>query len=180
MILQEEFYLVRHGQTDYNILEGKNKHEHREDSSLNQTGIKQAISIEPIISSLPIQTVCSSPFNRAQETKEIVASNLNSETHVIHELGECTAKIWKEIVKLGVKCSIPQEGIACEFLDRVKRGINLALSLHGPVLVVAHGGIHWALCCLMGIDKHDWLIENCIPIHFFPDPNGRWKARKLI
>ncbi len=180
MILQKEFYFVRHGQTDYNILEGKNKGDHREDISLNQSGRNQAMSIEPIIASLSIQTVCSSPFKRAQETKEIVFSKLQGAHHEISDLGECSAQIWKEIVKLGMYCSLPEEGIARQFIDRVKRGINQALSLRGPALIVAHGGVHWAVCCLMGIEEHEWLVGNCVPVHFFLDPNGKWKARKLI
>lgn len=26
----------------------------------------------------------------------------------------------------------------------------------------------------------DWIIDNCLPVHFFPDDTGRWRARKLI
>ena len=62
MIIQKEFYFVRHGQTDQNIMEGKNRSDFPEDISLNETGRNQAVSIKPIISSLGLHTVCSSPL----------------------------------------------------------------------------------------------------------------------
>ncbi len=45
MIFQKEFYFVRHGQTDYNIIEEKRKEDHPDDIPLNETGKNQAKSI---------------------------------------------------------------------------------------------------------------------------------------
>ena len=42
------------------------------------------------------------------------------------------------------------------------------------------GGVHWALCCLLGISNHEWAIENCIPIHFFPTAEDSWTVRTLL
>lgn len=179
MILQRDFYFVRHGQTDHNILEGKRKEDHPGDTSLNETGRSQAKFIQPSIASLPIQTVCSSPYKRAQETKEIITSNLQVNHHDIHDLGECSGQIWKEMVRLGMYTLLPHEGVAREFMDRVRKGINQALSLPSPLLVVAHGGVHWALCCLMSIEEHEWAIDNCVPVHFSIGANGKWTAKKL-
>ena len=75
---------------------------------------------------------------------------------------------------------LPIGGIAHQFVNQVRSGINQALSLPGPSLVVAHGGIHWAICCLMGIDEHEWAINNCIPVHFSVGNNRKWLAKKLI
>ena len=58
MILHKEFYFVRHGQTDHNLLEGRDKGDHPDDISLNETGKNQAKFIHSIISTLPIKTVC--------------------------------------------------------------------------------------------------------------------------
>ncbi len=52
------------------------------------------------------------------------------------------------------------------FLGNGISGINQALSYEGPVLIVAHGGIHWATCCFKGINNYDWTIANCLPMHF--------------
>ena len=179
MIVKKEFYFVRHGQTDHNAIEGMNKGDHPENIPLNETGRSQARNIQPIISSLPVQTVCSSPLKRVQETKAIIASELQACHHDIDDLTECSALIWKEMRKHGMYSPLPKEGAARKFMDRVRNGINLALSHPSPTLIVAHGGVHWAVCCLMGIEKHDWAIDNCIPVHFFIEQNGKWRARKL-
>lgn len=180
MILQKEFYFVRHGQTDQNIVEGKNKNDFPEDIPLNETGRNQAMTIQPIISTLGLHTVCSSPLTRAQETKEIITMNLQVTHHEIHDLGECSTQIWKEMSELGMCSTFPKEGIVWQFMNRVRNGINQALSLPGTLLVVAHGGVHWAICCLLGIEGHSWAIDNCVPVHFIIGNNGKWVAKKLI
>ena len=179
MILQKDFYFVRHGQTDHNTIEGKLKGEHPGDTPLNETGRNQARSILPVISSLPIKTICSSPLKRAQETKEIISSNLQVPDHALEDLGECSALIWKEMTQPGMYSLPPKEGVANQFLSQVQNGINQALSLPGPLLVVSHGGVHWAICCLMGIKEHEWVIGNCVPVHFSIGKNGKWTAKKL-
>ncbi len=179
MILQKEFYFIRHGQTDHNISVVNPKEDHPSETPLNETGRKQAKLIEPTISLLPIQTICSSPLKRAQETKEIISSKLIVDHHEIHDLGECSMQIWNEMSRLGMYTSLPKEGAARQFMDRVRNGLNHALSLPGPTLVVAHGGVHWAICCLMGIEEHAWAIDNCVPVHFSFEEKGKWIARKL-
>lgn len=179
MILQKEFYFIRHGQTDHNILEGQKQGDHPGDIPLNATGRNQAKLIEPIISSLPIQTVCSSPLKRAQETKLLITLNLQVSHHEINDLEECSVQIWKEMSRLGMYSSLPKEGTVRQFTDRVRNGINQALSLPGPSLIVAHGGVHWAICGLLGIEEHEWAIGNCIPVHFLIVDNGKWIAKKL-
>ncbi len=179
MLLKKEFYFVRHGQTDHNILESKEKGDHPKDIALNKMGRDQAIAIEPIVALLPIQTICASPLKRAQETKEIVAARLQVPHYEVAGLGECSSKIWKEMARLGMYTPLPHEGEARLFMDRVRDGLNHALSLPGPSLIVAHGGVHWATCCLMGIENHEWAINNCTIIHFSIGANGKWIATKL-
>ncbi len=179
MILKREFYFVRHGQTDHNILEKKDKGDHPGDIPLNQTGRSQAESIEPIVALLPVVTICASPMKRAQETKEIIAARLQAPHHEIHDLSECSANIWKEMSCLGMYSPLPSEGEAHLFIQRVRNGINHALSMPCPSLIVAHGGIHWAACCLMNIKDHEWSLENCGIVHFSIDDAGKWTAKKL-
>lgn len=179
MILKKEFYFIRHGQTDYNILPNNLKIDHPADTPLNETGRTQARFIEPVISSLPIQTICASPLKRVQETKEIITAKLQANHHNIADLGECTAQIWQEMISHKMYSPMPQEGIVRQFMDRVLNGINQALTLPGPSLVVAHGGVHWALCCLMSIEEHKWAVDNCIPVHFSIREDGKWVAKKI-
>ena len=179
MIFKKEFYFVRHGQTDHNLLEGKHKSDHSGEIPLNQTGREQAIAIEPIVSLLPIQTICASPMQRAQETKKIVAARLQAPHYEIENLGECSSEVWKNMASLGMYSSVPLEGEVFLFMERVRAGINHALAFPGPALIVAHGGVHWAACCLMGIEKHAWTIHNCGVVHFSIDDQGKWIALKL-
>ena len=63
--------------------------------------------------------------------------------------------------------------------DRLRDLIVRGRLVPGTPLIVAHGGVHWAACCIMDIDQHDWIIDNCIVTHFSLKENGRWMARKL-
>jgi len=177
MILKKEFYFIRHGQTDYNASDLKIDHE---DVSLNVIGFKQANEVEPIIASLPVKSICCSPLKRAKETKQIISKRLLAIHHEMHSLGECSFQIWSDMTRSGVTAYYSGEEHVKNFINRVYSGVNEALLLDGPPLLVAHGGIHWAICCLMAITDHDWVIDNCLPVHFFPDDEGRWRARKLI
>ena len=178
MIPQREFYFIRHGQTDQNILEGTEKGDYSEDSPLNEIGKNQAKSIIPIISSLPIQTICSSSLKRALETKEILSVNLKATHHEIEDLTECSSEIWEELLRLKKPNLFPKDSAGKKFTNRVQKGIQKVLSLPGPSLIVAHGGVHFALCALLEIENHEWAINNCILVHFFVE-NGKWIAKKL-
>lgn len=177
MILQQEFYFVRHGQTDYNALKELPKHDCPDDIPLNATGRSQAASIEPIIATLPIQTICASPLPRAQETKRIITPQLQAPHHEINDLSECSLRAWYGMIQMNERSPLPQEGEARQFLDRVQKGLHQALVLPGPALIVAHGGVHLALCILMGIREHEWIVGNCVPVHFSLSNTGKWTAR---
>jgi len=174
MILKKDFFFVRHGQTDHNRFLDKVDHE---DISLNVIGKEQAKNLAPLIAGLCIQTICCSPLRRAKETKQLLLPN---SVHLeINDLGECTSQIWKEMTLLGSKVLISGSETTKCYLHRAKQGINEALSQQGPVLIVAHGGIHWAICCWMGIIEHDWIIDNCQLVHFSINCLGGWQAKIL-
>lgn len=180
MILQKEFYFVRHGQTDHNVCEGVDTEDHPQEISLNETGKNQARLIEPLLSGLPIKTICSSPLNRAKETRDIISKRILAPHVEINDLGECSSRIWQEMVRCGMYTPIPREGVVSQFMETVFHGLTVALSLKGPSLIVAHGGVHWAICCLLEIKEHEWIIDNCIPVCFSMKENKKWIARKLV
>lgn len=175
MILKKEFYFIRHGQTDPNIGIIGDDHE---DVSLNATGWKQARKIESKIATLPVKTVCFSPLKRVKETKEVITTRLLAEHCELSNLKECSREEWKKIMALGLNAQFGDQKFPKSFMQRVLKGINLALSQPGPVLVVAHGGVYWALCCLMGINQN-LLIDNCVPVHFSVQENGQWNRKTL-
>ncbi len=177
MIHKKQFYFIRHGQTDYNLLDVKVDHE---DVSLNATGLMQAQAMEPLMANLPIKSICYSPLRRAKETKEAISLRLQATHHEIPELGECSMQVWNDMTACGANAYQSAHMHVKTFMHRALCGINHALSTEGPVLVVAHGGFHWAICCLMGVEGHEWIIDNCLPVHFYPGTDGQWKARKLV
>lgn len=179
MMLKKEFYFIRHGQTDYNILPNEDKIDHPPHISINETGKEQAKAVEPLVANLPIHCVCASPLKRAQETKEIVTARLQIPHHVIDDLGECTSRIWLEMNRHGMYSPLPKEGEARAFIDRTRKGIYHALSLPGTPLIVAHGGVHWALCALFGITHHEWKLHNCGLVHFTVTDEETWIASRL-
>lgn len=176
MIIQKEFYFIRHGQTDGNAAAVKQDHG---DISLNAIGRAQARMIEPIVASLPVKTICFSPLKRAKETRDIACTGLTAAHAELTNLSECNTQIWNEMTALGKHAIDTSEEPVYSFMQRVLKGINEALSFQGPVLIIAHGGIHWAACCLMEIDRHDWIIDNCIVTQFSIGEDGHWMARKL-
>ena len=169
----KEFYFIRHGQTDYNIRADHDKIEHPPHIPLNATGRAQALAIAPVISTLPIKTICCSPYLRAQETKKLIAEKLAVDAIDMEDLGECNAQIWIEMF------TNQKSDLSLSFEQRVKKGLDAALEKEGPVLIVAHGGVHWAICSLLNIANHHYAVDNCIPIHF-SQVEGEWKARVLV
>lgn len=175
----KEFYFVRHGQTDHNLVEGEHKGDHLSHIPLNATGRAQAAAIEPLIASLPIQSICVSPMLRAKETKEISTQQLKAPHIEIEELGECTRLIWKRISQLKVRSAMPEEKEASDFIQQVKKGLHQALSHSSPTLIVSHGGVYWTTCWLLNIESHPWSIDNCGVVHFICSEDGTWKNKKL-
>lgn len=177
MITKKEFYFIRHGQTDYNLSGEKVDHG---DVSLNPVGLRQAKEVAPIIATLPVKSICFSPLKRARETKELISTQLLAPDYEMAALGECSLQIWNDMTLCGPHAYHSGKEHVKGFIERTRSGVNEALSLEGTPLLVSHGGIHWAICCLMELTEHDWIIENCLPVHFFPDDRGGWGARNLV
>lgn len=65
-------YLVRHGQTDWNI---EHRIQGQTDVPLNATGRAQAVELSEKLSNFNIQKIISSDLSRAKETAEIINRN---------------------------------------------------------------------------------------------------------
>ena len=174
--LKKTFYFVRHGDAAYR---GDSIFDDSHEVPLTSKGEKQAESIQKVIELLSIQTICVSPMKRAIDTMNIITKNLSCETVVIPELSECTHATWHKMVELE---NGPKSGSncphVCSFMERAVIGATKALEHPGPVLIVAHGGVHFAICHYMDIKEHDKKIGNCVPVHFFPEEEN-WKAKHL-
>ena len=174
--LKKNFYFVRHGDAAYR---GDPIFDDSHEVPLTIVGEKQATSIQNVIETLSIQTVCVSPMKRALDTMNIITKNLTCDVVVIEELQECTHEIWHKMVvlekhpKLEAECPHVRS-----FMERAVIGVTKALQHPGPVLIVAHGGVHFAMCHHMDIQDHDKKIGNCVPVHFFPEERD-WRAKYL-
>jgi len=169
------FYFLRHGQTDWNkqrICQG------RTDVPLNTTGLGQARDAKALLTEIPIATVVASPLSRAYRTAEIVNEALNCPLVVVDGLQEMhfgdqegqpvTANTHQELFEDA--CNWGGETIE-GFVDRVIGAVEEALSHPGPVLVVAHGGIYWAVAKRFGMETGTG-IANARPVHIRPPENG--------
>ncbi len=186
MITQTEFYFVRHGQTDHNkaimemeALGNECIFEDQGDIPLNDTGRMQAQEIESLIAALPVKTICLSPMQRALETHSIAAARVSADRYIVDDLAECCSRTWVTMERLGDQAHLSTEEPLRSFMSRVIQGINHSLSYPGPVMIVAHGGIHLAICSIMGIEDHDWILDNCGVVHFTISDAGGWLAKKL-
>lgn len=175
MLRQEEFYFVRHGQTDANV---KMLLDFPDTMPLNDVGREQAKQIRETIKRLPIQTICHSPIARAVETKQIITEGLSLPEVAIPELGECRAALWFQLVAWEEEKHKPLPPAVHAFVERVRVGLIRALEQPGPVLIVAHGGVHWAICHHLSDELHR-RADNCVPFHFHKQAD-RWTSRKLI
>lgn len=176
IIPQKDFFFVRHAETDHN--QADLKIDQSADMQLNTNGKSQAYALKPIFEQISFRTICSSPLSRALATAKILASDSEAHFHIINNFTECTMHEWNEMVKF--KANSPLSLQVQHFLDNIKNGIIQVLSYPTPTLLVAHGGCYWALCYLLGIESQEWVIGNCILMHFSSDTNGHWSINYIL
>lgn len=172
--MKNDFYFLRHGQTDHNL---KGVPAGAEvDIPLNANGVQQAHRVKTLIDTLPLEMVCYSPLISTKQTLEIVTAELDLHHIQIEELKECEGEVWLKMNRRGEH--LKSEPVQT-FLKQVEYGLSQILSFGKPVLVVSHGGVHWALCHLLGIQNHNYVIENCALVHFKPVGEDGWTASKV-
>ncbi len=147
----EYFYFIRHGRTDANVNQlmagGSN------DILLNEEGHLQAEKAAQILKTKcpEIQTICVSTMTRAKQTAGYIHELLQKPMLEFPEFiewhfGEWEGKSWIDVAPLFLGNEEPPEGETRDiFKNRVFNGLNKALSLPGPILVVAHGGVWYKI-----------------------------------
>ena len=184
MLTETEFYYLRHGETDWNL---RGLAQGQTDVPLNENGRAQAVAACSLVANLPISTLCSSPLKRALETAKILQNQTGFRLEVIDELtecgwGECEGHVkgdWFQSWKSGQATPKGAEPYA-RFLERAVRGINSALTRPGPVLIVAHGGVYWAIqkFAALGVEFD---LPNAVPVrHAPPRTDFPWWETKTI
>lgn len=166
MLLLKDFYFIRHGETE----------PHLDDNniSLNRCGIAQIQQAAPLLKGLGLAGIYSSPLPRALETSKILNPDNNITINQVGGLSECTCHVWNHLTSQDELTDPDTKG----FVSRVLSAFEDILKQPGPVLIVAHGGVHYALCQMLELKNHPWKIGNGQLIHFTPGKN-EWKARIL-
>lgn len=145
-----KLYLVRHGQTDWNIDHRLQGHS---DIPLNDTGIRQAQELAAELGGKELDVVYSSPLTRARQTADIITDGKNNiiidEDLLERSFGELEGKQvdWSKIGDdLDRNLNISSYGIepVNDMLARTKRFLNRVKAENesdAKILIVAHGGL---------------------------------------
>lgn len=160
-----DFYYMRHGMTDANLKQtmcGGGW-----DLGLNAAGLSQAFTAAygPLGKCSELRTICVSPMKRARQTANIISSVLKLPIVVVDGLREIMVGDWEQQPwhaipdPFVVSCDPPGGETIAAFERRVAQALAQALLNPGPVLVVAHGGVWFALAKRLGIGAQ--IIENC-------------------
>lgn len=172
----QEFYFIRHGQTDQNI--GKVSHDI--DVSLNKLGVQQSEEAKLFLKKLPIKTICYSPLLRTTKTAQIIQSELKVPTIPISELEEIMTQDYLSFSLLQIEGFSHASKSTQAFVTRVAKGTENALMQQGSVLIVAHRGVYSAICYILDATTDSWSIDNCDVVHFYKDSDKKWHAKKIF
>lgn len=140
-------YLIRHGQTDWNI---EKKTQGHSDIPLNERGREQARSLSLIVSELGIDSIISSDLLRARETAEIINKKTGVSLEFDQRLRELNYGDLEGIPRHTLDPSIwdvfndsPEKLNAEPFakvFNRIKHMFDELSNKKGNILVVTHGG----------------------------------------
>ncbi|XAH22401.1 histidine phosphatase family protein [Xylophilus sp. GW821-FHT01B05] len=175
----QQFYFLRHGQTARNalrIFQGP-------EEPLDATGQAQAERAGHTLAAtgVPITSIAFSDMLRTQQTAEAVSRHLPTATRLpLPDLRERNfgALIGTSSEQLAWDCDPVQGETLAQFVERTAAGLQTALALPGPVLVVAHGGTLHALAALLQIKTTAALFANAHPLQLAPGADG-WTATAL-
>jgi probable phosphoglycerate mutase len=156
----KRIYLIRHGETDWNLQERFQGHT---DIPLNSTGKEQAQRLIRPLQSLGIQAVLTSDLSRAKETGKVLADAYSIPTHIrpgIKEanLGLCegrkhedisqfvgreTLAKWRSHYYIDFQASYPNGETGEQIVHRTVRTLEEFLENYpySTIAVASHGGV---------------------------------------
>ncbi len=155
MNLNKSFYLMRHGQTDWNILkrvQGTN------DIPLNETGKKQINYLKNKIDHIKPDKIYSSPLTRAKQSAEILAGGLHyyesqnlKETDSVLILKKLISDKGYNISKIDF--TYLKESNECyeNYEKRILQGLSQILSDSNNPLIIGHGSTIAIICSYLNI-----------------------------
>lgn len=167
-------YIVRHGQTDYNV---EGRYAGRIDVPLNDKGIEQANIIKEELKDIQFDKVYCSPLNRAITTAHIISNqDLIIDDRIIERNnGLLEGKLKTEINEV-IDFNDPNEKRydienIMDFRKRIYDFFDEISRLDGNILVVTHAGVGiYARCYFEGEplnnDYSKYKIKNCEVIKY--------------
>lgn len=101
-----EIWLVRHGQTDWNL---ERRYQGHSDTPLNITGIAQAELAAESLVGRDYAAIYSSDLRRARTTAEIIAQRLGMEVILDPRLREVNFGAWEGLISAEIQTRFPVE-----------------------------------------------------------------------
>lgn len=176
------FYFLRHGQTDWNL---KKMIQGHTDIPLNNVGIKQAQKAQNILANCHITQIITSPLQRAHKTAKIINEHFKVPLHT-HDglkerfLGKLEGTVKTELALSDIKHNYTQSVEDSEpvedFIKRISNTTNEILHIEENTLIVAHGGVYWALMNILNFGDQSSL--NAIP-YFFDPQKQSWLVKPV-
>ncbi len=183
-----KLFVVRHGETDYNI---QNRYAGKIDVPLNEKGIMQATELSERIANLPVDIIISSTKKRALQTANIINRKMNKPMVTSELLIERDLGIFEGITRDDVKLKYPDMwknktlhklGANEHKGETVEDVINRAYSIvcevkekytDKNVLFVTHGYvsrmINKVIKNLSHEEANSFLLDNCELAEYYLD-----------
>lgn len=189
--MRKDFYIFRHGQTDYNL--EKRWQGCGIDTELNLNGEKQAEALIPRLEDKGIEVIYSSALKRAMKTAEIVADALGVEVKIIKDLREGSFGVAEGLTKPEVAdkyatvfnrwyddeiddwdIAFPGGETKRQIQQRMLHVLDHLLKTKENIIgIVSHGSSIRYL--LLGFGKRIGRMENTALFHLVYD-NGEWSV----
>ena len=188
--------LVRHGETEWNE---KSIFRGREDIPLNDTGIRQAYAAADRLSAYKIDSIYSSPLNRALETAQIIGTQFGIRAKAEDDLVDFDFGEWQGAAKENIEKLFPElytkwmkepQAVRIpggETLDLVKIRVSRVLNRlpaagGGDIIIVSHRVILKVLiCAALSIgDSGFWRIRMDVgSISVLENEDGKFRLSLL-
>ena len=150
------FFFLNHGETDW---DRNGRFAGRINAPVNGRGLAQARRAGEMLRSAGIQTICTSPQDRALTTAEVVAAHIHAPIVTIEGLRDCCFGTLDGEIAGGSfeawRHGVTPDGAESmrKFFARGVRAMNAALERPGPVLIVGHPAIYVAFQRVAGLEE---------------------------
>ena len=162
------FYLVRHGQTDWN---NERRFQGQLNIPMNETGIRQIhdLADRMVRAGVRFDVMIASPLDRAKQSAEIIAEKTGFQREIIFDAdlmerncGTLEGKIWHP----GLNLDDPRYKMETleALCERAKRALGkYTFSNEEKVMIVSHGGMIAALRMVLSDYKMDY-HDKTVPV----------------